>query len=464
MRAMRTCAKKKECVNEPIGPFTTFTHCAYGYNIRNELISAAKSVGGDDPIAPQSPTSTTECAYQYDDIGNRESSSERGTNSAYTANNLNQYTSISNFASSASFAAEFTPQFDDDGNQTLVKTSTGIWEVQYNGENRPILWSNGSTNIVMSFDRMGRRVTKNNQRFIYNGYLQIVDNNGNAYVWDPTEKVATRPLVWNSSTFQPFNFSTAYYTHDGNKNVSEVVAEDGDIAAHYEYSPFGAITSQCGTVGVTNPWCFSSEFADDDTATVYYNYRHYESVMGKWTSMDPMMQFVNPYVFGGNCVSYCFDWIGLESVPITYTYGYHDSRKIAEISYSVNRLPCPDGGVSIDRIHLTLSPNEFSSDKDFLQNLQVFFIRNLEAYDLPIPFKLLDVDFEAQGEVVDSWSEQSGNYLRRCIKERLWVNILERGFVFNFYIWDWATMEHEYQLGNSAFVTACGPWCCKEKK
>ena len=94
----------------------------------------------------------------------------------------------------------------------------------------------------------------------------------------------------------------------------------------------------------------------------------------------------------------------------------------------------------------------------------MFFIRNLEAYDLPIPFKLLDVDFEAQGEVVDSWSEQSGNYVRRCIKERLWVNILERGFVFNFYIWDWATMEHEYQLGNSAFVTACGPWCCKEKK
>ena len=49
-------------------------------------------------------------------------------------------------------------------------------------------------------------------------------------------------------------------------------------------------------------------------------------------------------------------------------------------------------------------------------------------------------------------------------KERLWVNILERGFVFNFYIWDWATMEHEYQLGNSAFVTVCGPWCCKEEK
>ena len=43
MRAMRTYAKKIECANAPTGPFTTFSHCAYGCNIRNELISAAKN-------------------------------------------------------------------------------------------------------------------------------------------------------------------------------------------------------------------------------------------------------------------------------------------------------------------------------------------------------------------------------------------------------------------------------------
>jgi len=59
MRAMRTYAKKKEHANEPIGPFTMFSYCAYGYNIRNELISAAKSVEGDDPSAPQSRTLNT---------------------------------------------------------------------------------------------------------------------------------------------------------------------------------------------------------------------------------------------------------------------------------------------------------------------------------------------------------------------------------------------------------------------
>ena len=57
MRAMRTCAKKKEHANAPAGPFTTFSHCACGYNIRKELVSAAKSVGVSSP--------TNEYAYQF---------------------------------------------------------------------------------------------------------------------------------------------------------------------------------------------------------------------------------------------------------------------------------------------------------------------------------------------------------------------------------------------------------------
>ena len=197
---------------------------AYAYNNRSELTNAVASVD-----------SNYRYAYAFDDIGNRESSSERGTNSVYAVNQLNQYTAVD----------DFTPEFDDDGNQTLVKTATGIWQVQYNGENRPIFWVKGTNTISMSYDRIGRRVTKNNQRFVYDGYLQIADNNGNEYVWDPTEKVATRPLVWSLSHIEPFNFSTSFYTHDGNKNVSEVIVSNSTVVAHYEYAPFGLVTGLC---------------------------------------------------------------------------------------------------------------------------------------------------------------------------------------------------------------------------
>ena len=239
-------------------------------------------------------------AYQFDDIGNRELSSERGTNSVYEANNLNQYTSVN----------DFVPQFDDDGNQTLVKTSTGIWQVTYNGENRPLRWeridqSEQSTNLSsvalakedrtilsMSYDRLGRRVTKNDQRFVYNGYLQIADNTGNAYIWDCTEPIATRPLVWRHGV------ETLFYVHDGNKNVSEVIAADSTLAAHYEYAPFGAVALQTGALASVNPFRFSCEYAEDDTATVYYNYRHYEPVLGRGLVRDPIEEQGGLLIYG----------------------------------------------------------------------------------------------------------------------------------------------------------------------
>ena len=186
---------------------------------RPHLVSA-----GRDALVASAP----EYEYSYDDIGNRLASLDLGDSRVYQANSLNQYTSISNAASTAE---AFVPQFDLDGNQTLVRTTTGDWSVTYNGENRPVCWTCGATNIVMSFDRMGRRVeylettsteesvisdgetnlvvtvtTNAHHRFVYDGYLCIqrlnaLSNNAVdlAFGWDPTEPIATRPSYENKS-------------------------------------------------------------------------------------------------------------------------------------------------------------------------------------------------------------------------------------------------------------------------
>lgn len=69
----------------------------FGYNSRSELTSA--TLGSDN------------YAYAFDNIGNRSTASEAGTQSSYTTNNLNQYDSIS-----AGDAESSTLQYDADGN------------------------------------------------------------------------------------------------------------------------------------------------------------------------------------------------------------------------------------------------------------------------------------------------------------------------------------------------------------
>ena len=246
----------------------------------------------------------------------------------YAVNWLNQYSVIP--ASGAGLqASEFEPQYDDDGNQTLIQTSTGIWTVTYNGENRPVLWeriasdsntqnSNTQTLVSMSFDRMGRRVsyletfgsvTNSYKVFTYDGYLQIANSElttqtSQLFIWDPTEPVATRPLVFYNS-----NASPQYYTHDGNKNVSDLTDATQSLAAHYAYTPFGTLLSSSGSSSPLNPFRFSSEYSDDALGLVYYNYRHYNPLVERWCTMD-ILDVANRYILSYNTCK-C-DFLGLD--------------------------------------------------------------------------------------------------------------------------------------------------------
>ena len=231
----------------------------YFYNARGELILATNVITG------------AEFAYRYDDIGNRLWSREFGTNCTYVANGLNQYTNVVRGGASERSA------FDLDGNQTNVVTATGEWAVEYNGENRPVRWtrtSDGAT-VLMAYDRMGRRVMKSDETFVYDGYLNVSKT-----VWDPTEPVATRPLVWLDEGEGSYSF------HDGNKNVVGIVSDKAreENPTTIDYTPFGAILMAKKTV----PWQFSSEHFEAMLELVYFNYRHYCSITGGWLCRDPL--------------------------------------------------------------------------------------------------------------------------------------------------------------------------------
>ena len=278
---------------------------SFSYNGRNEL--TASSLGA----APY--------GYSYDNIGNRKTAREPAEELAYAANELNQYTGIEE-----SGETPFVPTYDASGNQTLIKTSTGVWTVVYNAANRAVSFTsrNGNTIIECGYDYQGRRymkkVTQNgtvasHERYLYRGYLQIaaldmLDNRDvlRTLLWDPLEPVATRPLALVQGA------SLYCYGMDFNKNVSEVFDAQGTIAAAYDYSPYGAVT---GTGSLVQPVQWSGEMHDEELALVYYNYRYYNPKDGRWINRDPIAEEGgwNLYSFNKNII-YTTDYLGLLSL------------------------------------------------------------------------------------------------------------------------------------------------------
>ena len=249
----------------------------FGYDARSELTSATLG--------------NAAYAYAFDNVGNRSSATEAGTQLAYTTNAQNQYPTLTKTPAQGQ-TQYFTPTYDADGNAELVWTETGIWVVSYDAKNRPVSFRDVSTGTLVecAYDYRGRRCTKKvtvagtvtlHERYIYRDYLQIacVDLTRAAHpalwfvLWDPSQETATRPLAIQKDG--------TWYTYG------------------CDITKFGAVTA---TGDVSQPFQWSSEFYDSELDLVYYNYRHYSPTDGRWLSRDPIQEQGgrNLYGFVGN--------------------------------------------------------------------------------------------------------------------------------------------------------------------
>ena len=287
----------------------------FTYNSRGELVGDQLRPGG-------------RFGYQYDNIGNRKEAFEFGSTTDYETDELNRYAGIA-----GNGAAAFVPQYDADGNQTLVKTSTGIWTVTYNAENRPVKFESedGGTTVECAYDSMGRRFEKKvtvggttgfHARYLYRDYLQVAecDLTGEtpalvrSYLWDPSEPEATRVLSmtrWEANGTQVKEH--LYCMHDAMKNVTSLFGEARGRRALYEYRPYGGLVTSEGNMAQENKFRFSCEYMDDELGLIYYNYRHLNPRDGRWISRDPIMEQGgwNLFAFVGNKIFNQADILGL---------------------------------------------------------------------------------------------------------------------------------------------------------
>jgi len=341
-----------------VTPSLTLTN-AFGYNLKSEVTSATMANG--------------ESIYDYDSIGNRIQSavavgSGQSETNTYSANALNQYSCITNFAFSAS-SCETLPFYDLDGN---ILTN-GVWSYTWDAENRMTsACSNGLLLITNSYDDQSRRIAKSVFEITQSGTNVIRQFSFLYDGWNPVREVrvqgsgvSTNYYCWGTDLSGSLQGAggvgglqavivdgetpaTYYPCYDANGNITAYVDELGDVRAEFSYDAFGnTITLELSNFSTLelSPFShrFSTKYADDETGLYYYGYRYYSSELGRWVNRDPIEEGddSNLYVYVGNCpLAYC-DVLGL------WKKGQHTSLT----SFSMTDAKAPDTlGTGVDTV------------------------------------------------------------------------------------------------------------------
>jgi RHS repeat-associated protein len=131
--------------------------------------------------------------------------------------------------------------------------------------------------------------------------------------------------------------------YNGNGNIMALLrAETGAAAtvdAAYEYDPFGRTVRATGPTALSNPFRFSTKFTDEETGLVYYGYRYYDPMLGRWVNRDPIEERGgrNLYRMCTNNIVCMTDFLGREVnnhfIPI-------DSQKIISDGKGFHHINC----------------------------------------------------------------------------------------------------------------------------
>jgi len=301
----------------------------WGYNARGEVTQADSSVTAFDR------------AYEYDGIGNRKKSADSLTlpsEDNYTANALNQYSSLQLNPQSAIA----NPQYDPDGNATacpLPAAPTTNSTLAWDGENRLIETQVGTSgpHVRYLYDAQSRRIAKItgdvSELTVYDAWNPIAEYTrstgvppvlSQAYTWG-TDLSGTIQgaggvggLLSLAINNQPSTLNF-FPTYDGNGNVSEYLDSTCATAVHFEYDAFGCMIASTGNASDFRIR-FSTKKEDPEAGLNYYGYRYSDLLSGSWISRDVIEEIggENVYAFCRNSPLSTTDFLGKNPQPGPY--------------------------------------------------------------------------------------------------------------------------------------------------
>jgi RHS repeat-associated protein len=295
----------------------------YVYDGAHRLVTTYAGVNNGLTAAPTGGQYVAKWGYVYDNLGNRLTKDDQVGSAdvvyAYHANTDNclvEYDTMTWIT---------TVNFDNNGN-TLTLYDGALMAYDYTNKLANAINADGTDRAVHRYDAFGRRVAKDvyatgtgweltDVLHYYHdgidivGRLHVVEN-GDAYldpIWD-------RRYTYGPSIDEPLEYRRGsagterfYYHEDFLGSIAVLTDSTGALQEGYRYSDWGEVTGYSSaralitvaTGGKQNPWTFTGRESEDEAATPGLNYRqrHLHTLLGRFTSTDPLEQSRNAYLY-----------------------------------------------------------------------------------------------------------------------------------------------------------------------
>lgn len=249
----------------------------YGYNSAQQInqiagLTQTRNFTYDnvDRLAGMtSPTLPTE-SYNYDNVGNR-NSSHRSASYAYQP--FNKLTST----------ASATYSYDANGNMLSKSDPTGFWRYVWDSENHLVAVYKNNKSVRYQYDALGRRVSRRGKgvgvtaKYTYDGQDVILDESSEGTVKYQNGLGIDNKLKITS------NGISRYFLQDHLGSTVGLTDSSGNLTSSASYDSFGNSTNN-----LTTRYQYTGREYDEFTGLYYYRARWYDANLGRFISEDPV--------------------------------------------------------------------------------------------------------------------------------------------------------------------------------
>ena len=216
-----------------------------------------------------------------------------GVTTSYTYDNLDRLTSVT--------TNNETTSYSYNSNNELITSLSDNRQYYYSGNRITSITLEDNSIINFTYDYLGRRLTKNDTKYVYFNNLLVEEHNRSyrlKFLYDEYDNLYG--FYYNDECY--------FYLKNSLGIIYAIIDQNGNKVVEYTYDPWGKVLSIASSNDVikdVNPFIYKSYYYDRETGLYWLSSRLYDPVIGKFLTRDDI-NYLDIYSFNSlNLYAYC---------------------------------------------------------------------------------------------------------------------------------------------------------------